>query len=121
MRTIKEVFPSCRIFRESPMPDEDKVEEQGRDFDNVVVFCRKSADPIKFRPVVPADLLESAARKYYLMPKNEVPNSAFLTGGEVKIVRKNDTEVLTKHHDQTALGHWAVMRDVLPKKIWENW
>ncbi|KAI4592822.1 hypothetical protein KJ359_010455 [Pestalotiopsis sp. 9143b] len=121
VRTIREVFPSCRIFRESPMPSEEKLEADGRDFDNVVVFCRKSADKITFRPVVERDLLRSRARAHYLMPKNEVPDSAFMVGDDVKLVRKNDTEILAKHHDQTALGHWAVMREVIPKNIWEAW
>ncbi|KAI1871276.1 uncharacterized protein JN550_004721 [Neoarthrinium moseri] len=121
MHTIREVFPSCRIFRESPTPSEQKVDEQGRDFDNVVVFCRKVDDKIVFRPIVEGDLLQSRARAHYLMPKNEVPESAFLTGDDVGIVRQNDTQTLAKYHDQTALGHWAVMREVLPKKVWENW
>lgn len=121
IRTIREVFPSCRIFRESPMPSEDKVEAEGRDFDNVVVFCRKTPDRITFRRVVERDLLQSRARAHYLMPKNEVPESAFMTGDDVKLVRQNDTATLAKYHDQTALGHWAVMREVIPKNIWENW
>lgn len=97
------------------------MEDDGRDFDNVVVFCRKTSDKITFRPLVEGDLLKSRARAHYLMPKNEVPESAFKTGDDVKIVRKNDTETLAKYHDQTALGHWSVMREVIPKKIWENW
>lgn len=121
MRTIKEVFPSCRIFRESPGPSAEKLAEDGRDFDNVVVFCRKTADKITFRPLVEADFLQSRARVHYLMPKNEVSESAFLTSDDIKIVQKNDTGTLTKYHDKTALGHWAVMRDVIPKNIWENW
>ncbi|KAK9775388.1 putative Spermine/spermidine synthase [Seiridium cardinale] len=121
MRTIREVFPSCRIFRESPGPSAEKLAEDNRDFDNVVVFCRKTSDKITFRPLVERDLLQSRARAHYLMPKNEVPESAFLSGDKVKIVRKNDTETLAKYHDQTGLGHWAVMREVIPKNIWENW
>lgn len=121
MLTIREVFPSCRIFRESPAPSEEKVEANGRDFDNVVVFCRKTTDKITFRPLVEGDLLKSKARAHYLMPKNEVPDSAFMTGKDVKIVRQNDTGILTKYHDQTALGHWSVMREVIPKNIWQNW
>jgi hypothetical protein len=115
------VFPSCRVFRESPAPSEDKLQDDGRDFDNVVVFCRKTADKITFRPLVEGDLLQSRARAHYLMPKNEVPESAFTKFDDIKIVRQNDTETLAKYHDRTALGHWAVMRDVIPKKIWENW
>ncbi|KAI0129551.1 spermine/spermidine synthase [Xylariales sp. AK1849] len=117
VRTVREVFPSCRIFRESPAPSED----EGRDFDNMVMFCRRTTEKITFRPIVEDDLLQSRARAHYLMPKNEVFDSAFLTGGNVGIVKKNDTQTLAKWHDQTALGHWAVMRNVLPKEIWENW
>ncbi|KAH8666427.1 spermine/spermidine synthase [Xylariales sp. PMI_506] len=119
MHTIRTVFPSCRIFRESEAPSAEKLAETGRDFDNVVVFCRKTADKITFRPVVEADLLQSRARAHFLMPRHEVPESAFLT--DVGIVQNNDTQALSKWHGASAAGHWTVMRGVLPPSIWESW
>ncbi|KAL7621948.1 hypothetical protein AAE478_007448 [Parahypoxylon ruwenzoriense] len=126
IRTIKSVFPTCRIFRESAPPSPETLEEAGRDFDNVIVFCTKTTNnEITFRPPTNADYLDSLARKAYLLPKHEVRESAFL-GGDAEgedsgILRVNETEKLEKWHDQSALGHWAVMRTVLPSEIWQNW
>ncbi|KAK8069796.1 spermine spermidine synthase [Apiospora phragmitis] len=121
MRTIREVFSSCRVFRESEKPSEDEIAKSGQDFDNVVVFCRKTTKKIAFRHAVERDFLQSIARSQFMVPKHEVPESAFLSGDKVGLVRNNQTDVLVKHHDQTALGHWSVMRTVLPKEIWESW
>ncbi|KAI1490755.1 S-adenosyl-L-methionine-dependent methyltransferase [Biscogniauxia mediterranea] len=127
VNTVKEVFPSCRVFREGAPPTEEKVEEEGRDFDNVIIFCTKLTSPsggkeaITFRKPVEGDYLQSLARKAYLLPQHEVPDSAFSPLNEVGILRVNETEKLAKWHDKSALGHWAVMRTVLPKEIWELW
>ncbi|OTB00291.1 hypothetical protein M426DRAFT_324434 [Hypoxylon sp. CI-4A] len=122
MNTIQEVFPSCRIFREGEPPSPEKLEETGRDFDNVIVFCTKTGDEVTFREPTEADFLGSLARKAYLFPKHEVDQSAFSATAEgAGILRVNETEKLAKWHDQSALGHWAVMRTVLPTHIWENW
>ncbi|ORY61364.1 spermine/spermidine synthase [Pseudomassariella vexata] len=121
VRTVKEVFPSCRIFRENPAPSEEQLKKEGRDFDNMVIFCRKTTDGIAFRRTVEQDFLRSRSRQHFLAPKYEVDNKVFLTGDDVGIVRKNDTSKLGNWHDQTGLGHWAVMRTVLPKEVWENW
>lgn len=120
-RTVRSVFPSCRIFRESEAPSEDTKFLEGRDFDNVVIFCRKTNDKITFRNAVVGDFLQSRAREVYMYPRYEVFDSAFLTGEDVGIVSVNDTEKLANWHPQTGLGHWAVMRTVVPKEIWENW
>lgn len=123
VNTVKSVFPSCRVFRESPQPDDEEVEENGRDFDNVIMFCVKVADhAITFRAPREADYLQSLARKAYLLPKHEVPESALLrAGADVGILRKNETEKLAKWHTRSARGHWTVMRNVLPANIWESW
>ncbi|KAK7753560.1 hypothetical protein SLS62_004418 [Diatrype stigma] len=123
VNTVKSVFPSCRVFRESPQPDEEEVEASGRDFDNVIMFCVKVADhAVTFRAPREADYLQSLARRAYLLPKHEVPASALLrAGAEVGILRRNDTEKLAKWHTRSARGHWTVMRSVLPANIWESW
>jgi hypothetical protein len=33
----------------------------------------------------------------------------------------NDTERFRGWQEKSAMGHWAVMRTVLPEKIWEDW
>ncbi|KAH8884702.1 S-adenosyl-L-methionine-dependent methyltransferase [Thozetella sp. PMI_491] len=120
VETIREVFPSCRIFREHPR-DEDEVEKTGRDFTNMVIFCTKTERRITFRKPTRRDLLNSPSRDSFLFPKHEVTDGHFLTGHDEGILRRNDTEKLVKWHEKSAVGHWNVMRNVLPPLVWENW
>jgi hypothetical protein len=119
-QTIRAVFPSCRIFREHPR-DEDEVEKQGRDFTNMVFFCKKQPGELSFRPATAADMLDSRSREAFLVPRYEVPDSMFAVGPDVGLLRANDTAKLVKWQVKSALGHWEVMRTVLPKVVWENW
>ncbi|KAI1342987.1 S-adenosyl-L-methionine-dependent methyltransferase [Xylariaceae sp. FL0016] len=121
VNTVKDIFPSCRIFREGEAPSEEKLAEDGRDFDNVIIFCTKSDEKVTFRDVVERDYLQSLARQAYLVPKYEVQDSVFSSKDEVGILRSNETEKLAQWHDKSALGHWAVMRTVLPNEIWQRW
>ncbi len=118
--TVKAVFPSCRIFREHPRDDE-AVEREGQDFTNVVIFCTKTSTKLSFRKPTPADMLNSQTRQQFLTPAFEVFDSDFLSTDEVRLVTKNDTAQLSKWHKDSALGHWEVMRRVVPAKVWENW
>ncbi|OLN85104.1 Methyltransferase-like protein 13-like protein 1 [Colletotrichum chlorophyti] len=118
--TIKQVFPSCRIFRESEHPSKKKMDEDGQDFTNMVIFCKKTSGKLKFRPAVDDDFLGSRTRSVFLQPKHEVFDRHFLQG-DFGILRNNDTETLTKWHQKSAVGHWEVMRTVIPPKIWEMW
>ncbi|KAK4119302.1 S-adenosyl-L-methionine-dependent methyltransferase [Parathielavia appendiculata] len=125
VNTIKSVFPTCRIFREHPRDDADFA-KSGRDFTNMVIFCTKkkpSADgEISFRLPTERDLLNSPSRRAFLMPQHEVRMSDFVGGEEGKgILRRNETERLVKWHEMSALGHWTVMRTVLPEAVWEAW
>ncbi|KAI8628824.1 spermine/spermidine synthase [Xylariaceae sp. FL1651] len=121
INTIKDIFPSCRIFRENEAPSEETVEEAGRDFDNVMIFCLKTNDKVTFREPLEADYLQSISRRQFLVPKHEVPESAFSTRDEVGVLRANETEKLAQWHDQSALRHWEVMRTVIPSEIWNQW
>lgn len=120
VHTIRDVFPSCRIFREHPR-DEEEVEKEGQDFTNVVIFCTKSSDKLVFREPVARDMLNSETRKRFLVPTYEVFDSDFLSAEEPRLVRNNDTKQLSDYHERSALGHWEVMRRVVPAKVWENW
>jgi hypothetical protein len=121
VQTIKTVFPTCRVFRESE-PSAEKIAEDGRDFTNMVIFCTNAADKVTFRKPVEADFLHSRARKMFLLPQHEVDETVFAEiendGG---ILSRNDTERFKGWQQKSALGHWAVMRTVLPAKVWENW
>jgi hypothetical protein len=121
VNTILGIFPSCRIFRENEAPSKDTVEEAGRDFDNVMIFCTNTNDKITFRKPVEADYLRSISREQFLVPKFEVPLSTFSNRDEVGILRINETDKLAEWHDQSALRHWEVMRTVVPSEIWDQW
>ncbi|KAF9876023.1 spermine spermidine synthase [Colletotrichum karsti] len=118
--TIKQVFPSCRIFRESEHPSKKKLEEEGQDFTNMVIFCKKTSGKLFFRKPEEEDFLQSRTRKVFLQPRHEVLPKHFLDG-DFGLLRNNATEQLTKWHEKSALGHWEVMRWVLPARIWEQW
>ncbi|KAI3320196.1 spermine/spermidine synthase [Xylariaceae sp. AK1471] len=121
VNTVRNIFPSCRIFRENEAPSKETVEEVGRDFDNVMIFCTKGSEKVTFRNPVEADYLQSISRRQFLVPKHEVPLSTFSTRDEVGILRANETEKLAKWHHQSALRHWDVMRIVMPSHIWNQW
>ncbi|OAL37747.1 hypothetical protein AYO20_02924 [Fonsecaea nubica] len=115
-RTITSVFPSCRVFREdeAPTPGANAV-----DFTNMVFFCTKRQAAITFRKPVTADFLGSGARQEFLVPQHEISPDEFDKEGAV--LRRGQTKELEKWQSQSALGHWTVMRTVLPDVIWENW
>ncbi|KAM7183020.1 polyamine aminopropyltransferase [Naviculisporaceae sp. PSN 640] len=140
IKTIRTVFPTCRIFREhekpASTPDSDSSEKKSKsksDFDNIVIFCTKlnpalSGGKIEFRRPTERDMLNSPARQGFLVPKHEVLDRDLVSAdgakGEVQdhgILTANDTEKLARWHEQSALGHWAIMRVVLPPVVWENW
>lgn len=87
----------------------------------MVIFCLKTPRPVRFRKVTPADLLQSRTRPHFLPPRHEVRDEDFLATGAVETLRRNDTKALESYHEKSALGHWEVMRTVLPDSVWENW
>ncbi|KAL1980236.1 hypothetical protein VTN96DRAFT_4441 [Rasamsonia emersonii] len=121
VRTIQTVFPSCRIFRE----DEASKESPTADFSNMVVFCKKSAaQPLRFRQPTQADFLGSKSRESYLLPKHEIDPGVFEAleaPKKQRILKVGETDILQAYHAHSALGHWQIMRTVLPAEIWENW
>jgi hypothetical protein len=119
-RTIFEVFPTCRVYREAA-PDPKFIEEQGNDFSNIIFFCRKTSEPLTFRDPVVGDYLESHTRKAYLFPKYEIPVEDLLSLEEKGVLRNNETEALAQWHKESALGHWNIMRFVVPSGVWEAW
>ncbi|KAI0164101.1 spermine/spermidine synthase [Xylariaceae sp. FL1272] len=121
VNTVKDIFPSCRVFRENEAPSAEKLAETGRDFDNVMIFCTKVDDQITFRQPIENDYLQSLSRKQQLVPQYEVPDSAFLSREEMGALQANGTEKLAKWHTQSALRHWDIMRTVIPRQIWEQW
>ncbi|KAK3504104.1 S-adenosyl-L-methionine-dependent methyltransferase [Neurospora crassa] len=132
--TIRSVFgsSSCRIFREHPRDEAQAAAHNGRDFTNMVFFCTKASTPtqgITFRNPTPRDMLNSPSREAFLLPKFEVTDDDLLraVNGSVEeakklgILRKNETATLEKWQTGSALGHWEIMRGVLPEVVWVNW
>lgn len=120
-RTITKVFPSCRVFREDEQVDDGNkavVDEEG-EFTNMVFICNKDDRPVKFRKAVEADFLGSASRRSYMVPKYEVSASKFGDHGEV-LTRANK-KMLEKMQVASAIGHWKLLRKVMPAVVWENW
>ncbi|KKF94027.1 Methyltransferase-like protein 13 [Ceratocystis platani] len=121
VKTIRSIFPSCRIFREIERQSDEEIKDQNQDFANMVIFCRKSSEPIDFRPATDDDFLGTGTRKLTLQPRYEVKEEEFKAIGETGLVTRNDTSELEMHRDSSALGHWTIMRTVLPSFVWEQW
>jgi len=109
------------MFREEALPDEEGLT---KDFTNMVMFCRKAKRTLSFRTPTEADFLGSQARRRHLLPKHEIKDSYFDradSSEKPKILRRGQTEILEFCQQESALGHWKIMRSVLPDFVWENW
>ena len=53
-----------------------------------------------------------------LLPKFEVPADYFRKS---ELVQDADIESLAASQLQGAVGHWRLMRTVLPARVWEIW
>jgi len=123
LATILSIFPSCRLFREFPLPSPSpNTPPPISDFTNLVVFCLKAATPFTFRQPVEADFLGSEARREHLWPRYEMSVEEFKKRGMGgSVLRKGKTGVLERGQRASAVGHWRIMRRVLPRGVWENW
>jgi hypothetical protein len=123
LNTIHAVFPACRLFRDSPQPDE--WQEGDADFINMIVFCVKNdhgkgRSAIRFRQAGPEDFRGSLARNNFLQPKLDMElRFEPEVGGSV--MGKADVGELEKWHKKGAVSHWKVMRSVIPDAVWEMW
>lgn len=115
--TAKSVFPKCRLFRETAAPLKPGFEDPT----NMVMFCRKTSAHFAFREPVEADYLGSGARQHHLLPEHEIEASRFEKQGNGEIIRRGRTDRLRASQMKNALGHWHVMRTVIPDIVWENW
>ena len=88
----------------------------------MVLFCRaNSAAAVTFREPIPADFLGSGSRQEYMVPKIEMPLDSVDTEDMSDVLTVRNTMRLTTSQRKSAVGHWEVMRTVLPPKIWELW
>lgn len=90
----------------------------------MVVFCKKNrTSPLTFRLPNEEDYLGSQARKSYMYPRREIDSRIFDIGDDStdqRILEVGNTSILEASHIPNAIGHWNIMRDVLPAKVWEN-
>lgn len=126
-RTIRAVFSSCRAYREDEEQKASHDQDEGG-FTNLVFFCRKNAEaPLpRFRQPAERDYLDSPSRRAYLLPQYEVGSSSLYTRpdgmeGEAEVLTWRNMGEVTKWDWDNAIGHWRIMRDVLPAAFWENW
>jgi hypothetical protein len=87
-----------------------------------MLFCTKSDSEVTFRQPKVNDFLGSWMREKTMMPRHEVRYEDIeLDQSDGGVLRSNDTGRLSKWQQTSAMGHWEVMRTVLPKDIWEDW
>lgn len=58
-----------------------------------------------------------------MYPRREIDPRTFdmvndPTGQQILEIGK--TKIPESYHTQSAIGHWKIMRNVLPAKVWEN-
>jgi hypothetical protein len=88
----------------------------------MVLFCKKTPNSrITFRKPTVADFLGSGARRAFLVPRHELAISAENFDLDGDVLKIGQTKQLEKWHTQSAIGHWKVMRTVMPSVVWENW
>lgn len=63
----------------------------------------------------------------FIMPRHEILAEEFGTREEVEsehgglLYKEKARERFEGWHASSALGHWGVMRTVLPPWVWESW
>jgi hypothetical protein len=113
------IFPTCKIFREHDRT----TELYAGDFTNLVIFCKKTSSPISFRETEKADFLGSRAREGWIPPRLEVDAGIFEEKAETQTETSEGGKVseIQDWHKKSAVGHWGIMRGVVPPIVWDNW
>jgi hypothetical protein len=123
LNTIHAVFPACRLYRDTPAPEEH--EEGDSDFINMVIFCVKNdlgmgKKAVGFRESTSEDWLGSIARRNFLQPKDEL-EVEYVYNKDLPVMGRADVEQLEAYHEDGAVSHWKIMRGVIPAGVWEMW
>ena len=90
----------------------------------MVMFCRKQPGPFAFRRPNESDMLGSNTRRHVLVPQHEVNvTQAYMRGEgwQKRILKSGATKEMNNYQIKGAVGHWEVMRTVIPGKVWETW
>ncbi|KAF1931669.1 uncharacterized protein M421DRAFT_417432 [Didymella exigua CBS 183.55] len=123
LNTIHAVFPACRLFRDTPTPEDH--EEGKSDFINMVIFCVKNdhgkgKKAVSFRKATSKDWLGSLARRNFLQPREDHEVKFEYEKG-APVMGRADVGELEVYHEEGAVSHWKIMRSVLPAGVWEIW
>jgi hypothetical protein len=127
LNTVDLVFNGqCKIFRDTP-PEGEKAETND-DFTNIIIFCRNTPGPIRFRNPTKADLLGSKSREQYMLPKPSLEIPFPLEGAadrrqrlQSEALQAGDEGQWSRQQADSAIKHWYVMRSVMPDAVWELW
>ncbi|KAI9056518.1 hypothetical protein FKP32DRAFT_1670308 [Trametes sanguinea] len=125
VQTLYKSFPNCRAFYDADTID--PSHNITTEFVNWVVFCTPSSETVEFRKPVEADYLGSYLRRHVFskLPEREVDMAVVLkTIPEDKRERyllKDAGNPLGEWQQMEAIGHWKIMRGVLPDVFWETY
>ncbi|KAI0375810.1 S-adenosyl-L-methionine-dependent methyltransferase [Pilatotrama ljubarskyi] len=121
--TLQASFPRCRGFYDSLEPSHNVTSE----FLNWVFFCTLSSDPLEFRRPVNADYLGSYLRRHVFTHLHEREANVSAVVAEIprdkreQYVLKDAANPLGDWQQKEAVGHWKIMRGVLPDVFWETY
>jgi hypothetical protein len=88
------------------------------------MFCTKAKTPYQFRAPVEADYLGSFARRRFLFPRYEINLEKYWADsghGDYMVLDESNIGELDVWQKLSAVGHWGVIRTVVPDKVWENY
>ncbi len=79
--------------------------------------------PYTFRRPTESDVLGSIARRRFLYPRFEIDLQRYWADLKTRptILQEDNIGELVEWQKKSALGHWAVIRTVVPDAVWENY
>lgn len=89
-----------------------------------VMFCTKYTAPYEFRAPVESDFLGSYARQRFLFPRYEINLEKYwadIADDSYEILTESNIGKLNAWQKISAVGHWGVIRTVVPDVVWENY
>ncbi|KAI0750969.1 S-adenosyl-L-methionine-dependent methyltransferase [Daedaleopsis nitida] len=121
--TLRSVFPQCRALYDS-LESPDNIDDE---FVNWVFFCTPSSEPFKFRKAITSEYLGSHLRRHVLSSIGEREVDISTVGADLeddkkeRYILKDMANPLSEWQNKEAIGHWKIMRSVLPKVFWETY
>ncbi|KAI0638350.1 hypothetical protein C8Q77DRAFT_1090690 [Trametes polyzona] len=123
VNTLQATFPQCRAFYDSLQQSHNVTSE----FLNWVFFCTLSSEPLEFHKPKESDFLGSYLRRHVLtqLPEREADLSEVIDSipadKRERYLLKDGANPLGDWQQKEAIGHWKIMREVLPDIYWETY